>query len=404
MRRLVFLALLLLAPLVIGIIPARAAQATPEQAMLMQLFGSAPITADMFTPEFLARAPIGQIRDIFSKVRAAVGPALSVEKTENGFVVRTARYAVPAEITLAGDGRVDSFMLRQPQENFAAVPDVLKAIDGLPGQVAYLVTRNGASVAERAQDQPLAVFSGFKLAVLAALDDEIKAGRIRWDQVVRLDRLNISLTPGELQDFAPGSPVTVHTLAALMTAQSDNTATDQLIDLIGRDKVAARLGGRFVLKTTEFYKLKADPARQLRYIGGDDDVRRQIAGGLADQPLPAPADVMAPLTDKLEWYLSSNDLCRLIGAVGDLDVAQINPGVARRADWRRIAFKSGSEVGVASLTSLLTAEDGTRFCVSLTVNDHKALDEARVTALYSALVALLAKPGATAAPATPARN
>jgi hypothetical protein len=162
--------------------------------------------------------------------------------------------------------------------------------------------------------------------------------------------------------------------------------------------VAQRLGARFVLKTTEFYKLKADPARQLRFVGADDAGRQEIAAELANQPLPSPTDVVGPLTDELEWYVSPSALCRLMDDVGDLDVAAINPGVAQRQDWRRIAFKSGSEVGVASLTSRLTAEDGTRYCATVTVNDHKPLDETRVTALYSALVAQLAKLAAAPPP------
>jgi beta-lactamase class A len=390
---------MLLSMLLVGA-AARAAEPSPEAAMLMKLFGTGPVTADLFTAGFLGKAPIGEISDVFSKVRSAVGPAISVEKAGSGYVVHTQTFTVPVDLSLA-DGKVDSLVLKQPVQNLATLPDVLKALDGLSGDVGYLVTKNDAVLYAHAEKQPLAVFSGFKLAVLATLADEIKAGTLKWDQVVPLDAHDISLTPGVLQDFPAGSPVTVHTLAALMTAQSDNTATDQLIDIVGRDKVAKKLGTGFVLKTTEFYKLKGDPARQLRYIDADDAGRQQMTTELASAPLPAPADVMAPLTDKLEWYLSPTDLCRLMAEVAGLDVMSINPGVARRDDWDHVGFKSGSEVGVASLTSALADHDGNRYCVTVTVNDHKALDENRITSVYTALVAQLANPAPAPAATSP---
>ena len=44
-----------------------------------------------------------------------------------------------------------------------------------------------------------------------------------------------------MQDWPPGAAVTVETLATLMISVSDNTATDTLIRLVGRERVEARL-------------------------------------------------------------------------------------------------------------------------------------------------------------------
>ena len=43
------------------------------------------------------------------------------------------------------------------------------------------------------------------------------------------------------QDWPKGAPVTLHTLATLMISISDNTATDQLIAIVGRDAIAEEL-------------------------------------------------------------------------------------------------------------------------------------------------------------------
>jgi len=114
--------------------------------------------------------------------------------------------------------------------------------------------------------------------------------------------------------------------------------------------------------------------------------RAAIALALAGLEMPAPADVMTPLTDGIEWYLSATQLCRLMEEVAPLDMLGINPGVAQRGDWAKIAFKSGSEVGVVSLTSRLTDKAGNSYCVALMVNDHAPLDESRITTIYKALI------------------
>jgi hypothetical protein len=70
---------------------------------------------------------------------------------------------------------------------------------------------------------------------------------------------------------------------------------------------------------------------------------------------------------------------------------QINPGVANKKDWTQVAFKGGSEPGVLNLTTAVTGQDGTRYCVAASWNDGKAIDEAKATSAYASLLAKLAK-------------
>jgi len=373
-----------------GLSPARADGPSTGELMLAKLFGNAPVTADMFTPGFLAQASITQILSVFDRLRPIVGQPQSIEQRGGSYLVHGTTFTVPVEMSLDPSGRVASLLLHTPVRNFATLDDVVQALGALPGKVSYLVTRNDAVMRARDNDLPIAVSSGFKLGVLAAVKAEIDAGHLSWDGVVKLTPEARSLAPGQLQDFPPGSPVTVHTLAALMVAQSDNTATDALINLIGRDKVAAALGVDFVLMTAEFYKLKADPALKLRYATADLAGRRKIASELANMPLPAAADAGGLLDPGVEWYLPASKLCQLAESVADLDVFAINPGLASRDDWQGIAFKGGSEVGVASLTTVLTDKAGVRYCASLTVNDSKPLDEDHLQSLYGSLIEKLA--------------
>ncbi|WP_373047449.1 serine hydrolase [Vulgatibacter sp.] len=78
-------------------------------------------------------------------------------------------------------------------------------------------------------------------AVVAELVRATEAGERRWDEVVRLAPEAYSLPSVLLQDWPAGAPVTLQTLATLMISRSDNTATDQLVHLLGRERIEAML-------------------------------------------------------------------------------------------------------------------------------------------------------------------
>jgi beta-lactamase class A len=234
------------------------------------------------------------------------------------------------------------------------------------------------------------VGSAFKLGVLKALKDEIAAGRHKWDEVATLTEGDKSLPTGQLQDWPAGSPVTLNTLATLMISISDNTAADVLQRVVGADAVEAALGIAPVLTTRQLFVLKADAALRARYVAADLAGKRQILGEADAMPLPDVSAAGTPHSDGLEWYLSATKLCELIGAVGDLELTQINPGAAQHSDWAKVSFKGGSEVGVLSAASLLTAKDGTVYCVAGVWNGPVALDQSTVIGAYGAVLHKLA--------------
>ena len=109
----------------------------------------------------------------------------------------------------------------------------------LPGQTSIAVARLGEGapvmLAGHEPDRALAIGSTFKLFILAELSRQIRAGERRWSDVVPLDRR--SIPSGMLQNWPPGSPLTLHSLAALMISISDNSATDVLLRTLGRGNV-----------------------------------------------------------------------------------------------------------------------------------------------------------------------
>ena len=83
--------------------------------------------------------------------------------------------------------------------------------------------------------------AAFKLYVLDALGQAAAAGTVGWNQPLTVTTQLKSLPAGDLQNDPDGTQVSVLEAAAAMMSLSDNTATDMLINLVGRSSVEAAL-------------------------------------------------------------------------------------------------------------------------------------------------------------------
>ena len=275
--------------------------------------------------------------------------------------------------------------------------DVLAEFKSLSGDNAILVTRNGQVLIESKSQDKKAVASAFKLGVLAVLQQYAQQNKLRWEQTVPgVANNQRSLPTGLLQDFPENSPMTLSTLASLMIFISDNTATDILIDILGRKDIEKVLEIPLLLKTREIFILK-DPKNQdlltewSRAAGFS--TRRELLREVNKRPLPSIEIFMGGtvLAPEIEWFISNEKLCHVIKQVADLPLFQINPGLAERNDWVKIAYKGGSEPGVLNLTTWLQAKNGDVYCVSVTWNDEKPLPEEKYMLWYKLLLKTLSQ-------------
>jgi hypothetical protein len=202
-----------------------------------------------------------------------------------------------------------------------------------------------------------------------------------------------------------------------MIAASDNTATDHLIGLLGRENVEAALGpmghhdpalNRPLLLTREWFaiKLRFDASQVRRYVAAGEAERRAI---LAEEADPAAATLTeaddwagAYLVDTVEWFASAADLCRAAAALHQqaqapgmapvLDALSLNPGIPWDAGtWAYVGYKGGYETGVKSEVWLLQRADGRWFALTAVINDPEAeIDAPGLWSLARAAVDLLA--------------
>lgn len=162
---------------------------------------------------------------------SAAAPADDAETS----AVDTIRQAAVAQNTAETERA--SAAIRQAIEQVTAPYGETVSVTYLPvGSPAGIVSVNGATQHASA--------SMIKLVVLAALLDEAAAGQIDLSAQVEVTSSDIVSGTGTVQDDGPGT-YELRELARRMIADSDNTATNVIVDLIGMDAVneeASKLG------------------------------------------------------------------------------------------------------------------------------------------------------------------
>ena len=371
------------------------AQAEGEAEALKRIFEAESLDPAWFAPPLLAAAPVEELQALRDQLVGQYGTYLDATPLGDDWQVRLERALIPASILLDAQGRVASFWLGVPLA-LDRTPELVAAdLAALPGEVSLILRRDGEVVAEIAPERLLAVGSSFKLAVLASLNEAILSTRLSWDEVVRLRDRHRSLPTGSLQDWPAGAPFTVHTLAGLMISQSDNTATDALIDFLGVERIEPLLPRESLplMTTRQYFILGGLEHADLRqsYLTATEEKRRGILVGL-NRFRPTLGDFLAGAAGpEFGWHLSATQLCDLMDELLGMDVLAINPGLVSPRGWKELGFKGGSTQGAINMTTGLESFGGHRFCISATWNDPDGVDLERFAMLYGELLALLPK-------------
>lgn len=370
-----------------------------------------------FAGGFRDQVPEAKFRELGKQLATAMGKATGVEQvtplgaTDATIIVAFERGIARGRISIDPNPPHSVvgllFTGTEMRDDSAAKLDA--DFRALPGNAGYGVYRLASTVpvaiAQFNGDRAAPLGSGFKLWVLAEAARQVKAGERRWTDVVPVGER--SLPGGVMQTWPTGAPVTLHTLAVQMIAISDNTATDTLMTVLGRDKVDAMVRASGIanpdatlplLTTMEAFRLKhpANAALAADWATITPDARRKR---LADPKLAA-TQVSAgmfgdkPLALQIEWFASPADMARVLDTIrksGDdqaLAILGVNPG----GDGSRYAyqgFKGGSEPGVISASYLVRTKAGEWRAV--TGNWHQAdtvVDQARFFGLMNRALTL----------------
>lgn len=383
-----------------------------------------------FAKAFLADVPEPKLRATAASVVDQLGKATGIISiTADGdnradVLIAYEKGTAHALVVLAPDGKIGGFVIdRVERADVAALTtldQVAQAFARLPGAAAFIVTDIAAGSEPQASldaDRPLAIGSTFKLVILAELVRSLDAGERRWSDTVTLG--SVELPAGGFDQLAPGTKVTLRALAEAMIRVSDNSATDLLLQELGRARVEGMLGpvgfsyadaNVPLLSTLELFKLKGIDGGALgrRYLALSPVKRRVMLNGeVARFPGSAIdrryAEGLPVMIDGLEWFASPGDLARVMAwfarhaetpaGAEALRMLALNSGPATgmRARFAYVGYKGGSEPGVISETVLVRDKVARWKVVSATWNDPAAaVDEFRFDALVARALAILA--------------
>lgn len=308
------------------------------------------------------------------------------------------------QMGLTDDGLIDVlfFAPGETPDKAKSMDEVSDRLDALPMEIRSLVTitePDGSTdvVMDEGSTEAAPLGSIFKLYVLTAVDHAVADGTLAWADTVVVSDDNRSLPSGELQDAPNGTEVTVADAAMKMISISDNTATDMLIDKVGRAAVeeAVVAAGHHdpsevtpFLKTREMFQLLwsvSDDERK-KWADGTEEERRAFLDELAAKPLDIDVNTitMTPhLDDHVEWFASPEDIAAVheelakSTAPETLAALTANPGVPVDGDqWKTVSFKGGSSPAVLTGSWRAVAEDGTVLTVVLLGSGESADDVA----------------------------
>lgn len=288
----------------------------------------------------------------------------------SGYLSLGARYTGNRRIVLLGVGSYGG-TVQYPDDRVLSMTQAADKFATLSASPALLVGRIGSNhqcteiVARNAQ-QTRATASVFKIWVLGGVGRAIAAGPVAAADLVPMAVSEIA--PGGIINSEPlNTPFPVADLATLMMGISDNTATDLLHELIGREpigQVVADFGHAqptlltpFLGISEQFHLFHSFPlAESLSYVNGTEAFQQTFLENEIGPLGPSnggPYFHASLLTDG-SWRASPYDICAAFAALrrlpqgseairvvdAALGASAAQPDV--RGDWDRVWYKGGS--------------------------------------------------------------
>lgn len=241
--------------------------------------------------------------------------------------------------------------------------------------------------------QSLPLASIFKLYVLYAVAEAVKAQTVSWDDQLTVTDKGKAVGSG--MELPVGAHISVRGAAEKMIATSDNMATDLLIGKVGTRAVEQALvaaGNHDPAAMTPFptmYELFSvawgQPDMREQWKRATPQVRADLLQQADSRPYqPDPTRAHTPASGfGAEWYGSAEDICRVHAALQASAVGKAAPvkqilGAAPgidldRREWPYVAAKAGGLPGDLTFSWYAVDRTGQPWVVSFQLNwsrDH----------------------------------
>ena len=305
-------------------------------------------------------------------------------------------YGVAQDISLRTNdaGLVDRFEVKLEEPVIKSWRDVDTELSKTGARYSYQVSKvdNGkcSTVAGSNTDLSLPLASIFKLYVLLAVADAVKAGTLEWTDLLTITEEAKAVGSASLRDLPPGTQVSVRKAAQEMISASDNMATDLLIARLGPGAVERALvvaGHHDPASMTPFPTMHelfsigwGTPDLREQWKQATPQGRAQLLEQTNSRPFkPDPVRTGTPASGfGAEWYGSAADICRVhaalqAAAVGKAapvkDILSAVPGISLdESQWPYIGAKGGNLPGDLTFSWYAVDRTGQPYVVSFQMN------------------------------------
>ncbi|MDA2889728.1 serine hydrolase [Mycolicibacterium sp. BiH015] len=309
-------------------------------------------------------------------------------------VLNSYRVAQTIRVRTDEAGMIDRFTVDLVKPEIDEWSDIDEQLTSSGARYSYQVAKvdNGRceKIAGSNTDESLPLASIFKLYVLLAVADAVKAGTLEWSDTLTITEEAKAVGSSGFDELEPGATVTVRDAAQQMISASDNMATDLLINRLGPGAIERALvaaGHHDPASMTPFPTMHelfsvgwGTPDLREQWKTGSPAVRAQLLAQTNTRPYePDPKRTHMPASEYgAEWYGSAADICRLHaalqqGAVGEAapvkDILSFLPGIdLDRAEWPYIGAKAGNLPGDMTFSWYAVDKTGQPWVVSLQSN------------------------------------
>lgn len=222
--------------------------------------------------------------------------------------------------------------------------------------VLYAKNLRHGGAFEIGADTRVRTASTIKLPILAALESQVAAGKVKWDERITLKPGDKVSGSGVLGSLADHTELTVRNLAILMIIVSDNTATNLILDRITADAVNDYLDTIGLPVTRSNRKVRGDGTKLAAPTGwskaGQKEDNAKYGLGVS-----TPREMV-----KLLELLHNGKIVSPEASKDILDIMkqqQVKDGIGRREleGWT-VASKSGALDALRSDVGIIYTKDG----------------------------------------------
>ncbi|MBF0362080.1 MAG: serine hydrolase [Oligoflexia bacterium] len=377
-----------------------------------------------FTPDFINSVPYEDLIVIFHNLAKKYGRCKQIKiSTPDGIhgtfmAITDKEFSLKFSMALQINETASQFLISglffkgnlTPSIHFNDLTDLKKSLEKLAGNVSAKIkilnqddkSKLANDLFSYNSDVKMALGSTFKLYVLGSLADKIKNSELKWNQEFPIKEELKSLPSGVLQNQENGKMLSLLAYARYMISISDNTATDHLINIIGKEYIENNLTSKidessninsFVtsnipfLTTLEMFKFRAlyNNEQAQKYSTSTSLERKMLLSEINSNPLNKQElykllqDWNTPKQHNfIEWFSSTNDMCNTMDwllkkedntllAILSLNTPFID--LEYNSNFEYAGYKGGSEPGVINMTYLLKTKNNKWISFSIGQNN-----------------------------------